>query len=60
MISPGRAIGRITDQYVRKTPAPSMRAASSIVVGMPHEELPHEEDAGGVDDDRQDHPRVAC
>ena len=34
MISPGLATGRITDQYVRKTPAPSMRAASSIVVGM--------------------------
>lgn len=33
VISAGRAMGRITDQKVRKTDAPSRRAASSMVTG---------------------------
>ncbi len=34
VISAGRAIGRITDQNRRNTPAPSTRAASSTLAGI--------------------------
>jgi len=33
VIRAGRALGRTTDQKVRKRPAPSMRAASSMLTG---------------------------
>jgi hypothetical protein len=32
---PGRAIGKMTDRTVRSGPAPSIRAVSSISLGMP-------------------------
>ena len=54
VIRAGRAIGSTTDQKVRKVPAPSMRAASSTERGIDLEELLHDEDAGGVDEQRQD------
>ena len=60
VISAGRAIGSTTDQNIRKVPAPSIRAASSTSSRDRLEELLHDEDAGGVGDQRQDQRRRRC
>ena len=60
VMSAGRAIGSTIDQKVRKMPAPSMRAASSTLDRDRLEEVLHDEDPGGVDQQRHDHARRRC
>ena len=54
VISAGRAMGSTTDQKMRNTPAPSMRAASSTLTGMDSKNCFMMKTPGRVREQRQD------